>query len=173
MAEASEFNFNTRRNRRATSSEKKVREEAKQKKVEEKNVVCEDIDSVSVYSQESLRSNYSDAYDKLKREPLVEDSNDEKYKTVELSEDEEIFKPIKKRPDKPQRESRNGNIEESDSQGLIMEKISELSLELEKVKQANQPLTIDTAFNMTLRNVDNLSVRQKQALVMAIVNSMN
>nr|BAM65583.1 nonstructural protein 5 [Porcine rotavirus B] len=173
MAEASEFNFNTRRNRRTTSSEKKVREELKPKKAEEKNITCDEIDSVSVYSQESSRSNYSDAYDKLKREPLVEDSNDEKYKTLELSEDEDIFKPVNTRSDKSQRESKSRNNEEFSNQDLIMEKISELSLEIEKVKQANQPLTIDTAFNMTLRNVDNLSVRQKQALVMAIVNSMN
>nr|BAM65584.1 nonstructural protein 5 [Porcine rotavirus B] len=175
MAEASEFNFNARRKRRTVSEKRETKEVVKPKTpVEEKeNDNYEEIESASVYSQESSRSNYSDAYEKLKREPVVEDSNDERYRTLEYSEDEEIFKSAPKRSDKPSRSTSRTQHEENDGSSVVMERISELSLEVERLKQQSQPLTVDSAFNMTLRNVDNLTTRQKQALVTALVNSMN
>nr|QGH58993.1 metalloprotein and phosphoprotein [Rotavirus B] len=174
MAEASEFNFNARRKRRTVHEKRETKEVVKPKMpVEEKSDHYEDVESASVYSQESSRSNYSDAYEKLKREPVVEDSNDERYKTLEYSEDEEVFKSAPKRSDKPARNTSRTKLEDSNDSSIIMEKISELSLEVEKMKQDHQPLTVDSAFNMTLRNVDNLTTRQKQALVTALVNSMN
>nr|QGH58997.1 metalloprotein and phosphoprotein [Rotavirus B] len=174
MAEASEFNFNTRRKRRTVTEKRETKEVVKPKMpVEEKSDTYEEVESASVYSQESSRSNYSDAYEKLKREPVVEDSNDERYKTLEYSEDEEIFKSTSKRSDKPMRNTSQTQHEDSNDSSIIMEKISELSLEIERIKQQNQPLTVDSAFNMTLRNVDNLTTRQKQALMTALVNSMN
>nr|BAM65586.1 nonstructural protein 5 [Porcine rotavirus B] len=174
MAEASEFNFNARRKRRTVNEKRESKEVVKSKaSVEEKSDNYEEIESASVYSQESSRSNYSDAYEKLKREPVVEDSNDERYKTLEYSEDEEIFKSTSKRGDKPTRSTSRTQHEENSGSSVVMERISELSLEVERLKQQSQPLTVDTAFNMTLRNVDNLTTRQKQALVTALVNSMN
>nr|QGH58994.1 metalloprotein and phosphoprotein [Rotavirus B] len=174
MAEASEFNFNTRRKKRTVSEKRETKEVVKPKMpVEGKGDTYEDVESASVYSQESSRSNYSDAYEKLKREPVVEDSNDERYKTLEYSEDEEVFKSAPKRSDKPTRSVSKAQHEDSNDSSIIMEKISELSLELEKMKHQYQPLTVDSAFNMTLRNVDNLTTKQKQALVTALVNSMN
>nr|ANN82121.1 non-structural protein 5 [Rotavirus B] len=174
MAEASEFNFNARRKKRTVSEKREAKEVVKPKMpVEEKSDNYEEIESASVYSQESSRSNYSDAYDRLKREPMVEDSNDERYKTLEYSEDEEIFKSTSKRGDKPTRSSSRTQHEDNTDSNLVMEKISELSLEIERLKHQNQPHTVDSAFNMTLRNVDNLTTKQKQALIMAIVNSMN
>nr|BAM65594.1 nonstructural protein 5 [Porcine rotavirus B] len=174
MAEASEFNFNARRKKRTVNEKRETKEVVKPKMpVEEKSDGYEEIESASVYSQESSRSNYSDAYEKLKREPVVEDSNDERYKTLEYSEDEEIFKSTTKRSDKQMRSASRTQHEDSSDSSVVMEKISELSLEIERLKQQNQPATVDSAFNMTLRNVDNLTVRQKQALVTAIVNSMN
>nr|BAM65591.1 nonstructural protein 5 [Porcine rotavirus B]BAM65592.1 nonstructural protein 5 [Porcine rotavirus B] len=174
MAEASEFNFNIRRKKRTVSEKRETKEVVKSKMpVEEKSENYEEVESASVYSQESSRSNYSDAYEKLKREPMVEDSNDERYKTLEYSEDEEIFKSTPKRGDKLTQSASRTQHEDNGDSSTIMEKISELSLEIEKVKQQHQPLTVDSAFNMTLRNVDNLTTRQKQALVVALVNSMN
>nr|AUG44938.1 non-structural protein 5 [Rotavirus B] len=174
MAEASEFNFNVRRKRRTVTEKREVKEVVKPKmSTEEKDDSYEAIESASVYSQESSRSNYSDAYEKLKREPVVEDSNDERYKTLEYSEDEEIFRSTSKRGDKPTRNNSKTQHEDSNDSSIVMEKISELSLEIERIKQQSQPLTVDSAFNMTLRNVDNLTTRQKQALITAIVNSMN
>nr|BAM65596.1 nonstructural protein 5 [Porcine rotavirus B] len=174
MAEASEFNFNARRKRRAVNEKRETKEVVKPKMpVEEKSESYEEVESASVYSQESSRSNYSDAYEKLKREPVVEDSNDERYKTLEYSEDEEIFKSTPKRGDKSTRSASRTQQEDNNDSSTIMERISELSLEIEKVKQQHQPFTVDSAFNMTLRNVDNLTTRQKQALVTALVNSMN
>nr|BAM65588.1 nonstructural protein 5 [Porcine rotavirus B] len=174
MAEASEFNFNLRRKRRTVNEKREAKEVVKPKMpVEEKSDNYEEVESASVYSQESSRSNYSDAYEKLKREPVVEDSNDERYKTLEYSEDEEIFKSVPKRSDKPVRSTSRTQHESNNESDIVMEKISELSLEIEKMKQLSQPLTVDSAFNMTLRNVDNLTTRQKQALVTALVNSMN
>nr|AIN76795.1 nonstructural protein 5 [Porcine rotavirus B] len=174
MAEASEFNFNARRKRRNVSEKRETKEVVKSKmSAEEKSDNYEEVESASVYSQESSRSNYSDAYEKLKREPVVEDSNDERYKTLEYSEDEEIFKSTPKRGDKPSRSTSKIQHEENTDSSVVMERISELSLEVERLKQQSQPLTVDSAFNMTLRNVDNLTTRQKQALVTALVNSMN
>nr|WLD25322.1 NSP5 [Rotavirus B] len=174
MAEASEFNFNVRRKRRTISEKRETKEVVKPKMpVEEKSDNYEEVESASVYSQESSRSNYSDAYEKLKREPVVEDSNDEKYKTLEYSEDEEIFRSTSKRSDKPTRSTSKTQHESSSDSDIIMERISELSLEVEKLKQSSQPLTVDSAFNVLLRNVDNLNTRQKQALITAIINSMN
>nr|ASN74343.1 nonstructural protein 5 [Rotavirus B] len=174
MAEASEFNFNTRRKKRAVSEKRETKEVVKSKMpVEGKNDNYEEIESASVYSQESSRSNYSDAYDRLKREPMVEDSNDERYKTLEYSEDEEIFKSTSKRGDRPTRSVSKTQHEDSNDSNIVMEKISELSLEIERLKHQSQPQTVDSAFNMTLRNVDNLTTKQKQALIMALVNSMN
>nr|AUG44936.1 non-structural protein 5 [Rotavirus B] len=174
MAEASEFNFNLRRKRRTVNEKRETKEVIKSKApVDEKNESYEEVESASVYSQESSRSNYSDAYEKLKREPVVEDSNDERYKTLEYSEDEEIFRSTPKRGDKPARSTSKMHNEDNVDSSVVMEKISELSLEIERMKQQSQPLTVDAAFNMTLRNVDNLTTRQKQALVIALVNSMN
>nr|QGH58992.1 metalloprotein and phosphoprotein [Rotavirus B] len=174
MAEASEFNFNTRRNRRTVSEKRATKEIVKPKmQVEEKSDNYEEVESASVYSQESSRSNYSDAYENLKREPVVEDSNDERYKTLEYSEDEEIFKTTSKRNDKQARKNSRTQRDDSNESSIVMEKISELSLEIERIKQEHQPLTTDAAFNVTFRNVDNLTTRQKQALITALVNSMN
>nr|AFP25432.1 nonstructural protein NSP5 [Human rotavirus B] len=170
MAEASEFNFTTKRKQR-TMSDRRTREDTKQKKIEEKSDV-DLVDSASVYSQESARSNYSDAYDKLKREPIVEESNDAKYRNFEFSEDEEVYRPSSKTSDKSYREMKR-KYDSTSTSDSILEKLSELNLEIEKIKQMNQPVTIDAAFNMILRNVDNLTIRQKQALINAIINSMN
>uniref|UniRef100_P30890 Non-structural protein 5 n=1 Tax=Rotavirus B (isolate RVB/Rat/United States/IDIR/1984/G1P[X]) TaxID=28877 RepID=NSP5_ROTGI len=174
MAEASEFNFNLRRKSRAVTASRRVKEEVKEKqKMDDSKSQVVDVDSVSVYSHESSRSNYSDAYEKLKREPVVEESNDARYRTFEFSEDEETFKPANKMSDKSQRNSKSKHTEGLECSDTVLEKISELTLEIEKVKQMNQPITVDAAFNMTLRNVDNLTTRQKQALVNSIINSMN
>nr|QGH58995.1 metalloprotein and phosphoprotein [Rotavirus B] len=174
MAEASEFNFNARRKKRTLSEKRATKEVVKPKmQVEGQSDNYEEVESASVYSQESSRSNYSDAYEKLKREPVVEDSNDERYKTLEYSEDEETFKTTSKRSDRPTRSVSKTQHEFSNESNIVMEKISELSLEIEKIKHQSQPQTIDAAFNMTLRNVDNFTTKQKQSLIIVLVNSMN
>nr|QGH58991.1 metalloprotein and phosphoprotein [Rotavirus B] len=174
MAEASEFNFNARRNRRTVSEKRQTKEIVKPKtQVEEKSDNYEEVESASVYSQESSRSNYSDAYENLKREPVVEDSNDERYKTLEYSEDEEIFKSTSKRNDKPTRTKSRTQRDDSNDSSIVMEKISELSLQIARQKQAHQPLTVNSALNMIFRNIDNLTTKQKQEIIMALTNSMN
>nr|BAM65601.1 nonstructural protein 5 [Porcine rotavirus B] len=167
MSEASEFKFPSGSRRKDKSSKtpmKKTSSDSASVKSDSKSSNHED--AASVYSAETINSEYEEAYNMLRREPLIEESNDvccldEPYNVTEVE-----------KPPKPRRNIEVLRYTQSDNQDML-EKISELTLEIEKLKTATQPVGVDAAFNQVLRNVDNLNTRQKQALVNAIINSMN
>nr|QXV87670.1 non-structural protein 5 [Rotavirus B] len=166
MSEASEFRFpsgNRKRDKVSKTSNKKMPSDSTSTKSESET--SSRSDAVSVYSAETINSEYEEAYNKLRREPVIEESND----SCCLDESFPAIETVKKTRPKRITEVRYDHSDNSD----ILEKLSELTLELEKLKTATQPVGVDAAFNQILRNVDNLNTKQKQALVNAIVNSMN
>nr|ABL68076.1 nonstructural protein 5 [Bovine group B rotavirus] len=166
MSEASEFRFpsgNRKRDKVSKTHTKRMPSDSVSIKSESKSSSCDD--AASVYSAETINSEYEEAYNKLRREPVIEESNDsccldESFTASELQ---------RKTKSKRITEIRYEHTDNND----VLEKLSELTLELEKLKTATQPIGVDAAFNQILRNVDNLNTKQKQALVNAIVNSMN
>nr|ANN82124.1 non-structural protein 5 [Rotavirus B] len=167
MSEASEFKFpsgSRRKDKTSKTPTKRMSTDSASIKSDDRSSNRED--AASVYSAETINSHYEEAYNALRREPVIEESNDiccldEPYNVTEI--------------EKPPKSRRNVEIVryvQPDNQDML-EKISELTLEIEKLKTASQPQSVDAAFNQILRNVDNLNTKQKQALVNAIINSMN
>nr|AAD02953.1 phosphoprotein NSP5 [Rotavirus B] len=166
MSEASEFRFpsgNRKRDKVSKVNTKRMLSDSASTKSDSESSSRGDV--TSVYSAETTNSEYEEAYNKLRREPVIEESND----SCCLDDSFPSTETTKKTRSEKITEVRYEQSDNSD----VLEKLSELTLELEKLKTATQPVGVHPAFNQILRNVDNLNTKQKQALVNALVNSMN
>ncbi|AFL91902.1 NSP5 [Rotavirus G chicken/03V0567/DEU/2003] len=180
MAEVSEFDFKIKKDKK------------KQEKTKSKKMVVKDNETVvtheeksergSVYSEESSShssSNYAEAYERLQRELNASESNDNKCKRTIRNWADEVEKQESESEneyDVPDTEfiPKKTNIIDmgSEAKEQIMNEISKIRMEMDVIKEAMKPQGVDAAFNLILKNVDNLSTKQKHALVNAIVMSM-
>nr|QDY92357.1 non-structural protein 5 [Wild duck Rotavirus G-like] len=187
MAEASEFSFNLNKKKAAKEQQKKKMTEKKLLRDDETVLTVDNkSDCGSKYSEESSRSNsgYSDAYTRLQREMSAQENNDEKCEKTLASWADEMDRLEEEEYDVPDTDPRDiermrakrlaaqQKADKCDNTHELEIKMSALEVELEKMKEMMKPQGVDAAFNTILRNIDNLTTKQKQALVTAIITSM-
>nr|AXF38056.1 NSP5 [Rotavirus G] len=188
MAEVSEFDFNIKKTKRKIDTTTKQKKNFKMSLDDKATEITNDnlLETKSNYSEESFHtntSNYSDAYNRLKKELESDESNDIKCKrTIENWADEMDREDIDDSYDVPDTERTMQKIDIRTVENIkmngdyttemLLNEISKLRIEIDVVKEASKISGIDTAFNTILRNVDNLSTKQKHALINAIVTTM-
>nr|WIF29880.1 NSP5 [Rotavirus G]WIF29882.1 NSP5 [Rotavirus G]WMI31332.1 NSP5 [Rotavirus G]WMI31333.1 NSP5 [Rotavirus G] len=180
MAEVSEFDFKIKKDKK------------KQEKIKSKKMVVKDTETTvtheekseqgSVYSEESSKhssSGYAEAYERLQRELNANESNDSKCKRTIRSWADEVEKQESESEseyDVPDTEfiSKKMNVIDvgSETKEQLMNEISKIRMEMDVIKEAMKPQGVDAAFNLILKNIDNLSTKQKHALANAIIMSM-
>ncbi|ASV45166.1 non-structural protein 5 [Rotavirus G] len=180
MAEVSEFDFKVRK-------DKKKQEKTKSKRMvvrDDNTVVTNDkkSDRGSVYSEESSKhssTEYAEAYERLQRELGTSESNDDKCgRTIKnwADEVEQQESESECEDDVPDTEFIPNRVNvlgiASETREQLMHEISKIRMEMDAMKEAMKPQGVDAAFNLILKNIDNLSTKQKHALANAIIISM-
>nr|AXF38725.1 MAG: non-structural protein 5 [Rotavirus G] len=180
MAEVSEFDFKIKKDRK------------KQKEIKSKKMVVKDNETVitnekksecgSIYSEESSKhssSGYAEAYERLQRELGADESNDNKCERTIKNWADEVERQESESEceyDVPDTEfiPKKVNVIDigSETKEQMMHEISKLRMEMDHIREAMKPQGVDATFNLILKNIDNLSTKQKHALAIAVINSM-
>nr|AGW95853.1 NSP5 [Rotavirus G pigeon/HK18]WQF62283.1 MAG: NSP5 protein [Rotavirus G] len=188
MAEVSEFDFNIKKTKKKIDTTTRQKKNFKMNFNDTATEITNDnlIETKSNYSEESFHTNtssYSDAYNRLKKELESDESNDIKCKkTIENWAEEMDREDIEDLCDMQDTEeiSQKISVKITDNMKangdytteMLLNEISRLRVEIDVVKEVSKINSIDAAFNTILRNIDNLSTKQKHALVNAIVTTM-
>nr|UUW33708.1 NSP5 protein [Rotavirus J] len=132
-------------------------------------IVEEDVKSLASESESSEHSyeKYAQAYDDFSRELAASES-----KSVDFAEDFEDVETVEEKRKAPKVLSKiQKPIVQSGNDGLEY-KLAQLQLRLEKVESENKAKTLESAMNMVIANVDNLTTPQKKTLLHAIISTM-